>query len=494
MSRVRSQRLTSGTRAAPISFVTVGLALSAIAWGLLQPLRVSLVVFALLAIVCVIVIARLTLLHVGVVLIALFCLTASWDQAAVAGINFRQLFLILGGLLLATGLDLRRLPPVPWWLHAYGLSAIVVTCLQTLLLSNDSYLTERYATSAAGQSLGIRTSTLESLLSLLFNNYGVPLVLVVACMYLPGALRWLIGAYVVGAAMSCGAAILSYYGHPGISDFFGGFQAPAGERASGFTSHPLRLATSGVMAMALASWMALQPHRGLKWSGWVSVPVLIMGLYVSGSRGGIVAGFLLLVLCMFMLPDVRRRIHWVLSGSSATLLGVFLLFPSVVFGLIGSTRITGGVTSTVSDTGRSELLAQGMQDFRASPIIGIGVRYLAEAHTLYVGVLAAGGIIFAVGYFLFNVGSIRTSVQAVEVDRSLGGALLATLIASLLYWTVADLIQTKTVATIYGFLIALWWQGQNDTAAPPSGQGVTGRPEPMAHADGGGTSLGVRPE
>ncbi len=44
--------------------------------------------------------------------------------------------------------------------------------------------------------------------------------------------------------------------------------------------------------------------------------------------------------------------------------------------------------------GRSQLFDQGLQDFWESPLFGIGGRFLAEAHTLYMGVLASGGIIF----------------------------------------------------------------------------------------------------
>lgn len=467
-----------------ISWVAVGLALGVVGWSLQQPWTMSLVMSGLLVVVCVIVIARLPLQTVGVISVALFCVTASWDQVSVGGIKVRMVFLLLGFLVLAPGIDLRRLPPVPWWLHAYGLTAIVVTALQTMSPIDQSYLAGRYATSATGQLLGERLPNLVSLLSLLFNTYFIPIMIVLACMYLPRALTWLIAAYVVGVTLSSAAGILGYYGQPAIVEWFGGLQAFEGVRASGFTSHPLRLATSGVMGIGLATWLALQPRRGLKWCGRISMPFIIMGLYVTGSRGGLVAGLLVLILCMVMLPDVRRRIHVVVSGLGAAILGLYLVFPSVVHGVIGSTRILGDdPTASVSNADRAELLAQGLHDFYASPIFGIGIRFIPEAHTLYLGVLAAGGLLFGASYMLFNVGSIRTNLQAVKVDPSLGRALLATLIGSLGYWVVADLIQTATVAIIYGFVIALWWQGQRDAAGPPSGDGAAGDIEVMARPE-----------
>ena len=110
------------------SAMAVTLALGSIGLALLLPWKPSLVALICLGFCCLMVIAGVRLRAVGVGSIALFCLTASWDQVTVGGIEYRMLFLFLGLLLLAPTLDLRRLPPVPWWLHAYGLSAVVVTC------------------------------------------------------------------------------------------------------------------------------------------------------------------------------------------------------------------------------------------------------------------------------------------------------------------------------------------------------------------------------
>lgn len=451
-------RLSPGTFAAILCWAVVGTALLVITVGMMGPWPIFVAACSAVAIVCVVVISGLSFQHAGVVLIGLFCFTASWDQASLASVNLRQIFLLFGGLILAAGLNPRRLPPVPWWLHAYGLSAVFAACMIVVFPVDESYMVGRYAASWTGQALGERGGSLAALLSLLYNNYAVPLVVVVACMSLPRALRWLIAAYVAGAALSCLAATLAYYGQPWLVDSFGGLPSLAGWRQAGFTSHPLRLATSAVLAMALACWLALQEHRGLKWCGRISVPLLIIGLYVSGSRGGIVAGLLVLALAVYMLPEVRRWGHMVVSGVGGMILGLYLLFPEAVHSTIGKTRVLGDQTTLLSDVGRAEVLEQGLKDFQTSPIYGIGVQFIGEAHTQYVGVLAGGGIILAIGYALFTFGSIRAGVIAVKVERSLGGALLATLIALLWYWTVADLFQTNVVAIIYGFVIALWWQ------------------------------------
>lgn len=465
--RASRDPVSPGTKAAVISFLTVVLAMVVALWSLTQPWEIWLLLSGVVGMGCAVVISGVRLSTLGVVLIGMFCFTASWDDVMLGSVNIRQLCLALGGLLLLTTIDPLRLPPIPWWLHAYGLAAAIATGFQLLFPVSQAYLDTRYATSASGQSLGERAGTLPSLASLLFNNYAVPVFIVLACMVMPKALRWLIASYVVGAAFCCLAAILGYYGMPVLMNIFGGVAWPSGVRASGFTSHPLRLATAGMMATALACWMALQKHTLLKWGGWGSLPLLLGGLYVSGSRGGILAGMLVLGLSMFLLPEVRRRVHEVVGTVAVAVLALLFAVPAVVESLLGQTRLAGDQTTSVSDTGRSQVLVQGLDDFNTSPIFGIGIQYIAEAHTLYVGVLAAGGVIFGVGFVLFNIGSLLAAFQSLKIDRALAGALLATLGATLFYWTVADLIQTKTVAIMYAFVVALWWRGKEDPSAPP---------------------------
>ncbi len=173
------------------------------------------------------------------------------------------------------------------------------------------------------------------------------------------------------------------------------------------------------MAMGLSCWLALQPRLILKLIGWGSLPLLLGGLYVSGSRGPIVAAVIVLVLCMFLLPTVRRRVHEVVAAVGVAVLGGAAGRPVPRRGGAAATRLTSNSTTTVSDDGRREVLAQGLHDFHNSPFFGIGVQFIAEAHTLYVGVLAGGGIILGLGFVLFNVGSIRAAVQSLNLDRAL---------------------------------------------------------------------------
>lgn len=403
------------------------------------------------ALACIAVIARISLARVGAGLIAAFAFTASWDLVEIAGVNVRLVLLLLGTAVLAVVQATERLPPIPWWVHCFGLAAIAVTSLQVLFPISSVYLDSRYLDSELGVALGSRPGVLFALSYLLLNVYLVPIGVVLAAMAVPRVLRWIIIAFVGGVAMSSLAAYLGFVGYPWLADLLAP-PFPVGVRAVGYTSHPLHLATSGVMALGLAVWVAVQRKSMTAWFGRAAVLAIVLGLYSSGSRGGIASGVFVLALCAVLIPSVRRRGH-VVVAALATAVGLVILFaPAFAANVLRTTRIVG--ETDVSDLGRRQVFEQALSDFVHSPVFGIGTRFIAEAHVLYVGVLAGGGVILFLGYVLFNIGSLRAAHQARAVDGPLAGALLATLIGSLAYWTVGNEFAVATVQIVYGILIA----------------------------------------
>lgn len=455
-----------------IALVTVML----VALGTVSPVLAAALIVLLLG-WCVAIAMRPSIADLGVFLVVVFCFVISWDEANVGGIKPRLLFLFFGTAGLLVGTSFRGGVRIPWWLHAYGLGAIVVTLLQVYFPISAGYLDSRYATSASGQSLGTRGGTLPSLLSLLENNYVVPMAVALACAYHPKALRWTISAFVSGVAISSLVGYLGYEGLQSVASIFAP-APPSHFRAQGFTSHSLHLATSIVFAVPLAVWLATQQEKALRWIGRLGLLCLFLGIYASGSRGGAVAAPLALGLCAFLMPRVRQRLHIILTALGLVLGAVFLWVPGALSGVLAATRLSGGTTAAVSDAGRGQILDQSILDINHSPLFGIGVRYLAEAHILYFGVLASGGAILFAAYLLFNVGSIHAARRSMQVDRGLGGAILATLVASLMYWTVADDFQVATVEIIYGFLLAVLARprpNEEETAVPAADEALVAR-------------------
>lgn len=454
MASGRSALATTATALATAAFAAVST----------QSVAIGGVLFVLVCGWCVAIMRRSSLADIGIFLIVAFCLVISWDEASVGGVKPRLLLLFFGVAALVVGAGLRGTPRIPWWLHAYGLGAIIVTLLQVYFPISQGYLDNRYATSPDGQSLGTRGGTFPSLLSLLENNYLVPMAIVLACLYQPKALKWTIAAFVSGVAISSFVGYLGFEGFQTLSSLFAP-SPPAHFRAQGWTSHSLHLATSIVFALPLAVWAAIQPGAAMRWCGRLSLIGLFLGLYASGSRGGAVAGPLALGLCAFLMPSVRRRLHLILTSVGIVFGAVAMWVPGFLGGILATTRLSGNSTAAASNIGRGQILDQSLLDIGQSPVFGIGVRYLAEAHVLYFGILASGGVIFFAAYLLFNVGSIQAAIRSLKVDHALGGAILATILASLMYWTVADDLQVATVEVVYGFLIALLALGDREAKA-----------------------------
>lgn len=435
--------------------MVVVMILALFAFSLAAAAAISLAVTFVICAGCAAVVSRASMARIGVTLIVIFSFTASWDDVSLGGVKPRLPLLVLGLVMLLVGYGIRNPPHIPWWIHIFAAAATAVTIIQFFFPISEQYLNTRYLTSEAGQALLRRPAAFPTLLSVLFNAYAVPIGIVLACMYVPKALRWIIVAYVSGVAVSCLAAYLGFEGNDLLLRPFVSVVPPAGTRALGFASHPLHLATSAVFATGLACWMAAQSGWATKWVGRISVVILALGLYASGSRGGSAAGILLIALCAFLLPTIRRRIHVVVAAVAVLLAGIIGFTPALGTAILKTTRLYGGTTNEVSDVGRGQVLQQGLGDFRESPIYGIGVRYISEAHTLYAGVLASGGLIFFAAYLAFTIGSLRAVASTLLVDRALGGALLATLIASLAYWAVADEFSIASVEAVYGFVLAL---------------------------------------
>lgn len=458
------------------ALVMIG-SLSAIVW---HP-AVGMGLAAVVALICVIVISRASVAGLGVAAIVAFALTASWDQISVGGFNPRFAFLAAGLVLLLVGSSFRGALWVPWWIHSFGLASIVVTVLLIIFPVSLDYLSSRYETSEAGYALGSRAGIVPSMAYLLTNVYLVPLGVGLAIAAIPKATRIIVGAYVGGVAWSSLAAYLGFVGFPWLADLLAE-PVPAGIRALGYSNHPLHLATSCVMALGFAVWMGLQPTRRTRWFGWGATISILLGVYASGSRGGNVAVVLLLAVSVFFIPQVRQRWHIALSGVLVLCSVAMLMVPALAEAFLRTTRILGGdASAAASDAGRAEVFRQALTDFGHSPIYGIGTRFMAEAHVLYAGVLASGGVILMLGYILFNVGSIRAAGDVASDQGALGSAVLSTLLASLGYWTVGDEFTVPEVQFVYGVLLGLLLlrrRRREPSHRPPTGE-AGGVPTPV---------------
>ena len=93
-------------------------------------------------------------------------------------------------------------------------------------------------------------------------------------------------------------------------------------RPVGPSSDPNYEALSLVMAVALAVWMARYEERGLwKLAGWICIPILTFAVFLSMSRGGVLA---LMVMAALAWLNSRHKIRLMagLAAAAALMLAI----------------------------------------------------------------------------------------------------------------------------------------------------------------------------
>jgi O-antigen ligase len=246
-------------------------------------------------------------------------------------------------------------------------------------------------------------------------------------------LRWILFAFVAGALISIviGVADGSFTG-----------TADGAARLEGGAGDPNYLAASIVACSIVAvSLLAMPIGQFARW--WIAgaLVILILGLVMSGSRGGFLAagGALLTALFVF-----KYRRAYVLAAA-AVVLGV---------GALAFLNVPGAwerVTDFNDDNGRSSLWTVGARMWEDQPVVGVGLNnfvvhsadYIREPGTLehtelvverphvphntYLQILAEAGVIGLALFAIVCAGCIRAAMLAAREFESRGEWSLGTL-------------------------------------------------------------------
>jgi O-antigen ligase len=179
-------------------------------------------------------------------------------------------------------------------------------------------------------------------------------------------------------------------------------------RPLGPSSDPNYEALSLVMTVALAIWMVGYEETGLwKWAGWICTPILTFAVFLSQSRGGVVA---LMVMAILAWVNSRQKML-LLLGFAAAAAFMLAIGPSKTIERFRQIRVEGQAQSgaEVSTRDRFELLRAGIHMMEVHPLFGVGLGQFQSvefhynpaldaevkphiAHNTYVQLGAEGGI------------------------------------------------------------------------------------------------------
>lgn len=436
-----------------LSFLALGLAAGGIGLAFM-----ALVVGA----VSVAVFFRLNVIQCGLILTCGFVFTSSWTAWYVAGHQRpRALFLLLALAILVPAQLKHRFPRIPWWYHGIVATIGLLMVLDVLFPTARVYIESRYLEGQAGiWGPGLTTGITDfgSGARFLLTLVGGALTIAICSMHYRKAPYWIAIAYAGGAALSAWVAFIDYTTHAGIGHALTGIGF-RGERASGFTDHPNILAAADTYAVALAAWMTTSKDRTMRRIGFLFLPGLILGTYASGSRGGMITLALGVALCVFMLPEYRR--HLPEFGLVAAAIGITFVvaLPDVGYRILVVTRLAGGNSGEqdTSNSGRIAVIKQGLTDFQQSPVKGIGLHVMTEAHNVIVQTLAAGGMIFLLGWVVLQIGSLWDAWRLVP-EHPLARPLLATIVAGFVFGNLENVLTEPLVFVPTALLIAIYSQ------------------------------------
>jgi hypothetical protein len=177
-----------------------------------------------------------------------------------------------------------------------------------------------------------------------------------------------------------------------------------------------RLALIAVMGLSLF-WFAVQQYRNglLRAFAWLVIPVLVLTVFLSGSRSGVLNLGLLLALLLLQSGVRPGRLAAVALFGVVAAATLWFLVPQPIVDRITTLLPSEQVTSATRSIELRELMLQmGAKLFSQSPFTGVGVgnvRWMAALdpqsgglgltmHNAYLLVLVEGGVLFLGAYLL----------------------------------------------------------------------------------------------
>ncbi len=387
-------------------------------------------------------------------------LTSSWNAVHVAGALVSDWLLAISALLLVRpGL---RLSYLPRGLRVGAGLVLVSGLLSTLVPPAAAYINQRFVIGdARAEATGLAQrngGNLTNLGKFEVALFILPLVYSSAIRLKPSLAQKLGYAWLAGVMLN---SLAAYSDDLGLTRFelqVNGY-LDTGGRHGGLAAQANHLGVAIAISAPLAMYAITRTGRQ-RIFGIAALLTGSVGLYVSSSRGAVVATILAVALSYVLMPWYRRSA--LLGSLVAIAAAVYTLQAGFLASLLVRLRLSSGAANVTagSDIGRASLLKQGIADFFSSPLHGIGYGYLNDAHLVYAQILAAGGLIGALGLATVLSVGFTARRQAVGVHDPLFQALQLCFITWLAVSWVENQVADRYLYVPLALLVGLWTTGR----------------------------------
>jgi hypothetical protein len=432
------------------------------------------------------IIARANLVKIGLWSAVGAAFTLPWNGFIIGGLRPGD-GLILISLAAFLSADVRgTIPRSPWWIRQLTYVIIVVAVVHVFAPVDNLYALQRVVVGANGVPTIQFQTNLGVAFKFIVGIAVIPLSFSYAVRYQPKVLRWLPTSMVLGTAVSGAIAFSDGLGITSLGDQFtrNHYQLA---REGGLSNHPNFLAASCILALPIALWMAAEANRRMRWLGILGAIGVTVGDYATGSRGGAVCIVLGAAVAFALIPYYRKRFLNVALVVGFTAAAAFAFVPGVGKEILKATRLGGGTTDTSgSNFVRAIVGAQGVRDFKHSPIFGIGLQVADQAQNVYLQQLASGGLLLFGAMVIYALGNLRLAIALMRY-YDIAAALVATAIASAVFnYLEADLTDRFFyVPVAFAAMLFTHWQlNHEDTEID--------EPVLVSQSGGSGLTLGER--
>jgi O-antigen ligase len=240
-------------------------------------------------------------------------------------------------------------------------------------------------------------------------------------------------------------------------------QAGALRRFASAGADPNSLAMNLALGLPMAWYLGMTHHRALvRWIARAYLPISLLAITLTGSRGGLITAFVALLIVPLTLPNLS-------PGKMVTAIALLILSGALAVAYVPENIVerlatTGESVQSLSLGGRFRLWRAGMHAFSDRPVMGYGTAsfkhaitpelgYTAQtAHNSYLSVLVEEGLIGLL-LFLFMLSMVfLDAFRLPRLERRFALVLLATLCVAMLPLTWED---EKPVWLIMAALIGL---------------------------------------
>ncbi len=397
-----------------------------------------------------------------------------------------------GAALVATRGRLPAAPP-PWVL-ALGV-ALAAAALLAELAGNPGSV-ETASLSRSAREL-VRSDTINPLKGLLKFEVALLLIPVViaAVAGATGRAVALANLWLLSAAVSALLALTDTIGLTTVSKLTGA--ATLNLRATGLAGHPNHLGLTCALAVPVAVFGLVNGSRRTKALYGVAVFLLGFAVMISGSRTALLVGAVGAALTALVVARGTARLALLavvaLAMASGGIAGAALTGVSA-----GAYEETDALarfdpssqSGRISIEARAELRERAIDQIEARPLTGVGFQEINTSHTIYLQLLASGGLLAFSAFMLFVVGALAVSWRLVR-RRSLPGPerrLVLALGVSFCGWLAGGLASNVLIdGYVYvpvALLLALACHSRPDHASDRDGQRAdertlsAGRPAP----------------